>query len=79
MAGRGRRAQWLSAALLATTAVAAVPPPAAPPPAAGATDAQAQADLLLFLSEFEDADGGFLDPAELPPAELSAEDDDDAR
>ena len=81
MAGRGRRAQWLSAALLATTAAAAAPPPAAPPAAASAADTQAQADLLLFLSEFEDAAGGFVDPTELPPAtaEPVAEDDDDAR
>ena len=82
MAGRGRRAQWLSVALLATTAAAAAaPPPAAPPTAASTADTQAQADLLLFLSEFEDAAGGFVDPTELPPAtaEPAPEDDDDAR
>ena len=81
MAGRGRRAQWLIA-LLATAATAAAPP--APTgtatPAAEAAQA-AQAALLDYLSEFEDADGGFVDPAELPPgADLTeAEDDDDAR
>ena len=82
MAGRGRRAQWLIA-LLTTTAATAAPPSAptpAPAPAAEAADT-AQAELLDYLSEFEDADGRFVDPAELPPgAELpQAEDDDDPR
>lgn len=82
MAGRGRRAQWLIA-LLATTAAAAAPP-ATPPKAAAAQAAAAadQAELLDYLSEFEDADGGFVDPADLPPdvpEPPHAEDDDDAR
>ena len=83
MAGRGRRAQWLIALLAAATAAAAAPP--APPPKAAApqaADAADQAELLDYLSEFEDADGGFVDPAELPPGvaePAQAEDDDDAR
>lgn len=82
MAGRGRRAQWLIALLAATAAAAA--PPAAPPKtaAAQAADAADQAELLDYLSEFEDADGSFVDPAELPPGApepAQAEDDDDAR
>lgn len=80
MAGRGRRAQWLIALLAATAAAAA--PPATPPKAAATAAAADQAELLDYLSEFEDADGGFVDPAELPPdvpEPPHAEDDDDAR
>ncbi len=81
MARRGWRTQWLSASLLAAggTAIAATPAPvpastvaATPSPTA---DAAAEADLLLYLSEFEDAQGDWVDPAELP-ASSPGEDDD---
>jgi hypothetical protein len=82
MARCGRRTQWLSTALLAAagTAVAATPSPV-PAPIGAATpspiaDAAAEADLLLYLSEFEDAQGEWVDPAELPPAPMPGEDDD---
>lgn len=81
MAGRGRRAQWLIALLVATAAAAAPPVPPTRSPATPAATAADQAELLDYLSEFEDADGGFVDPAELPPgvsAPPDAEDDDDA-
>jgi hypothetical protein len=82
MAGRGRRAQWLIALLVATAAAAAPPAPPPKAPATQAAEAADQAELLDYLSEFEDADGGFVDPAELPPGvpePAHAEDDDDAR
>jgi hypothetical protein len=83
MARRGRRTQWLSAALLAAggTAVAATPAPLPAPSVTStpAADAAAQAELLLYLSEFEDAQGEWVDPAELPPSAPSPpEEDDDA-
>ncbi len=89
MARRRRRTQWLSAVLLgfAATAAAGAPPVAPVPNAAARTPAPKDvapepapdAELLLYLSEFEDAQGGFVDPAELPAAELPpVEDDDDA-
>ncbi|MBN8740993.1 MAG: hypothetical protein J0H86_15930 [Xanthomonadaceae bacterium] len=85
MAGCRRRPQWLSLVLLAaaTTVAAAAPAPSAPAaaarPAPGTTAAPAtsaeQAELLLYLSEFEDGQGDPLDPADLPPG---PEDGDDA-
>lgn len=81
MARRGRRTQWLSAALLAAggTAIAATPSPtpattvaAMPSPT---TDVAAEPDLLLYLSEFEDAQGEWVDPAELPPSPPGEDDD----
>lgn len=81
MARRGRRTQWLSAALLVAggTAIAAPPTPTPAPVVATtpspAADAVAEADLLLYLSEFEDEQGEWVDPAELPPSP-SGEDDD---
>lgn len=81
MARRGRRTQWLSAALLAAggTAIAATSSPV-PAPTVAATpsptaDAAAGAELLLYLSEFEDAQGEWVDPAELPPATPGEDDD----
>lgn len=86
MAGCRRRPQWLSLGLLAAgTAVAAAPSPspatasaAAPPAAAVGVPATAaeQAELLLYLSEFEDTQDDGIDPADLP---LLPEDGDDAR
>lgn len=83
MAGRARRAQWLSL-VLGTAAVAAPPAPspppaAAPPRPAPADSATADAELLLYLSEFEDARGDWIDPAELPPAPQDSGDEDDGR
>jgi hypothetical protein len=84
MARRRCRPQWLSLPLLAAAAtVAAAAPaptvPAAARPAPGSAGAPAtsaeQAELLLYLSEFEDGQGDPLDPADLPPV---AEDGDDA-
>lgn len=83
MAGRARRAQWLS--FLLSTAAAAAPPAPSPPPAAAlaspapADSAAADAALLLYLSEFEDAHGDWIDPAELPPAPQDSGDEDDGR
>lgn len=82
MARRGRRTQWLSAALLAASGLAqAAPPPSAPPPeaVAPATAAPAGAALLDYLSEFEDAQGEWIDPSDLPSAESAPQEDDDAR
>ncbi|WP_386070469.1 hypothetical protein ACFJIW_07655 [Tahibacter sp. UC22_41] len=87
MAGCRRRPQWLSLGLLAAgTAVAAAPSPspatapAAARPAAATAGAPAtaaeQAELLLYLSEFEDTQDDGIDPADLPPL---PEDGDDAR
>lgn len=81
MARCGRRTQWLSAGLLAAgcAAIAATPSPVPAPTVAAApapaVQAAAEADLLLYLSEFEDAQGEWIDPAGLPPA-LPAENDD---
>ncbi|HVH34312.1 MAG TPA: hypothetical protein VM847_09415 [Tahibacter sp.] len=84
MAGCRRRPQWLSLGLLAAgTAVAAAPSPATAPaaarPAAAAAGVPAtaaeQAELLLYLSEFEDTQDDGIDPADLPPL---PEDGDDA-
>ena len=86
MAGCRRRPQWLSLGLLpAGTAVAAAPPPspatasAAARPAAAAAGAPVtaaeQAELLLYMSEFEDTQDDGIDPADLPPLP----EDDDAR
>lgn len=83
MAGRARRAQWLSLAL--STAAAAAPPVTSPPPAAApvrlapAGSTAADAGLLLYLSEFEDAEGDWIDPAELPPVPQDSGDEDDGR
>lgn len=91
MARRRRRAQWLSAGCLFVSTMAAV---AAPPVPAAAVrlpeTAQPTAEdsgetrvpdaaLLLYLSEFEDAGGEWIDPAELPAPDAAAvaEDDDD--
>jgi len=88
MAGCRRRPQWLSLGLLAAgTAVAAAPSPSpapasaavrpAAPAAAGApATAAEQAELLLYLSEFEDTQDDGIDPADLPPL---PEEGDDAR
>lgn len=81
MARCGRRTQWLSTALLAAggAAIAASPPVPAPTvaaPPSPAAEVAADADLLLYLSEFEDAQGEWVDPAELPPAPTPGEDDD---
>jgi hypothetical protein len=58
-------------------AIAATPSPATAPTGTPtqppAVEAAAEADLLLYLSEFEDAQGEWVDPAELPPP---GEDDD---
>lgn len=86
MARRRRRTQWLSVGLLWASTVLATPPPATsapprePPKPADAKPAVPDAALLLYMSEFEDAQGEWIDPADLPPpdAEPAAEDDDDA-
>lgn len=89
MVGCRRRTQWLSLLLAAPAAALATPPVAAPAatPAASARTAaaspttadaaQRQAALLLYLSEFEDADGEWLDPAELPPPAAAQDDADE--
>jgi hypothetical protein len=86
MARRGRRTQWVSAAFLAagSTALAAAPPAAKPAlanaPVQASPTTAADADLLLYLSEFEDAQGEWVDPADLPAsADTVPEEDDDAR
>lgn len=93
MARCRRRTQWLSAGAFCAVAVtvAAAPPattaPAPPPPRAVGTAADTKdtaaapdAALLLYMSEFEDAQGEWIDPAELPAPDAAAvaEDDDDA-
>ncbi|MBL8300044.1 MAG: hypothetical protein JNN30_17020 [Rhodanobacteraceae bacterium] len=64
----------------------ALPPPAPPPSAdgseaaPGAAISSTDAALLLYLSEFEDAQGNWIDPADLPASDGQvAEEDDDAR
>lgn len=85
MARRRRRAQWLSAwlAMTAATCAAAPTPAAVAPvtaPAAAAGPAAPSAELLLYLGEFEDADGDWIDPLDLPSgdAPAAAGEDDDA-
>jgi hypothetical protein len=92
MARRRRRTQWLSVGLLWAATSAAAPPPATPVPSRAAEKKAApekkvdeksgvpDAALLLYMSEFEDAQGEWIDPADLPPpdADPAAEDDDDA-
>jgi hypothetical protein len=81
MAGRGRRAQWLTGMWLLAVAAAAAAQTTTPPAAAAGTPQSAAADtaeLLLYLSEFEDAQGEWIDPAELPPPAGATEEDDDA-
>lgn len=87
MAGRRRRTQWLNlaaAGLIAPVCAASPPAPVVPaataaavaePAPAPAAGSATQAALLLFLSEFEDADGEWLDPADLPAPVLEDEDD----
>lgn len=91
MARCRRRAQWLSAGWFCASAmtVAAAPPvPAAAvqqprrgtQDAADASETRApDAALLLYLSEFEDAEGEWIDPADLPAPDAPpvAEDDGD--
>ncbi|MCQ4164030.1 hypothetical protein [Tahibacter harae] len=67
-----------------STAAAVAPPAPGPPPAATARpvpadSAAADAELLLYLSEFEDARGEWIDPAELPPVPRDSGDEDDGR
>lgn len=81
MARCRRRAQWLSAGLAAIAVTgAAAAPPAPPATAPAAVPAPASAELLLYLSEFEDADGDWIDPSDLPSgdAPATAGEDEDA-
>ncbi len=66
MAGYAAIFGWLIGATLAANAPAADEAPAAP-----------SAELLLFLAEFGDADGRFVDPTTVGDADREAESVDD--
>ena len=81
MAGRRRRAQWLILVLLLGTLQATAGGKASPKPLD--ENPPPSADLLMFLADFDDADGEVLDRAETAAADQRAQpadtqrDDDD--
>lgn len=64
MAGYAAICGWLIGSTLAATAPAPAEPPAAP-----------SAELLLFLGEFGDADGRYVDPTTVGEADAEPADD----